>query len=198
MGQIALSFSGAFEKLGYCPSGPTVQYALLWYSSFSGDQNSPPRQIQFGSGVRIGIDAEHATQFQGATVPAPIEIEAPRIGVDFHRDSMFRTGGKDPFNIELIARPAQQLASHGMTKDRRVGIAECPQKALGLGILVQTKPAVNARYDKIESRQDIIGVVKGTVGQNIGLDALEYAKLAPIGPCSAARLLCVGSRFLGC
>src|SRR5829696_8917267 len=67
-----------------------------------------------------------------------------------------------------------------MTKDRRVGIAECPQKALGLSILVQTKPAVNARYDKVELRQDIIGVVKGTVGQNIGFDALKYAKLIPI------------------
>src|SRR5215210_389687 len=68
-----------------------------------------------------------------------------------------------------------------MTKDRRVGIAECPQKAPGLGILVQTESAVNARYDKVEPRQDIIGVIKGTVGQNIGFDALEYAKLAPTG-----------------
>src|ERR671910_2348730 len=91
LGQLTPSFSGAFEKFGDCLRGSTVQYALLWCSAFSSDQNSPSRQIQFGSGVRIGINAEHATQFQGATVPAPIQIEAPRIGVDFHRDPMFST-----------------------------------------------------------------------------------------------------------
>ena len=106
--------------------------------------------------MRIGINAEQATQFQGATVPAPIQIEAPRIGVDFNRDPMFRACSKDLVNIELIPRPTQQLASHGMTKDRRVGIANCTQKALGLSSLAQTKPAVNAGYDKVEPRQDIV------------------------------------------
>src|SRR5215208_2752769 len=164
LGRLTPSSSGTFEKFGDRLRGSTVQYTLPWYSAFSGDQNSPSHQVQFGNRVRIGINAEHATQFQGATVPAPIQIEAPGIGIDFHRDPMFRACSKNLFNIELIPGPAQQLASHGMTKDRRVGIGRCAQKALRLSSLVQTKPAANAGHDKVEPRQYSVGVVKGTVG----------------------------------
>ena len=107
-------------------------------------------------------------------------IEPPRIGIDFDRDPMFRTSCKNPFHIQFIARPTKQLSSHRMTKDRRVRVGKCPQNSLGLRILVKTKTAMNAGHDKVKPRQDVVGIIEGTVAQYIGLNAFEDVKLTSI------------------
>jgi hypothetical protein len=55
--------------------------------------------------LRIWIDAESASELEGFLVPPPIEVEPPRIGIDFYHYPVFSTGSEDPLDINVIAGP---------------------------------------------------------------------------------------------
>ena len=42
--------------------------------------------------------------------------------------------------------------------------------------LSELEPAVHARYDKIEARQNLVGIIQRSVRKDVGLDALQDAK----------------------
>ena len=74
--------------------------------------------------MRVGIDAEHAPKAQGRLMPPPVEVETPRVGVNFHGDAVFRTGPKNFLDVDLIAWPAQELATRYVSQDRGVWIGD--------------------------------------------------------------------------
>jgi hypothetical protein len=45
--------------------------------------------------VGVGIYAEQASELERAGAPGPIEIEAPRIGIDLHREAVLRASLQD-------------------------------------------------------------------------------------------------------
>ncbi len=83
-----------------------IQHALGRYPSLACYFDAPVREIYFVRRVRIRIDAQHAAQFKRPSVPAPIEIKPPRIGIDFDSDAVPGASLEDCFDIELIAWPA--------------------------------------------------------------------------------------------
>jgi len=46
------------------------------------------RQLDLSGRMRVGIDRHHASELQRASVPSPIKIEPPRVGIDLHCDAM--------------------------------------------------------------------------------------------------------------
>ena len=83
-------------------------------------------------------------------MPAPIEIEPPRIGVDLDRDTVLGTSLKDFVGVDLIARAPQQLPAGHVAQNRRERIGDCPNDARRLLLEGQPETAVNARHHKIE------------------------------------------------
>jgi hypothetical protein len=64
------------------------------------------RQIEFVRGMRVGIDAHHTAEGQRRAMPAPVQIEPPRIGVDFDRDAVLRACGEDRLDVNFVTRTA--------------------------------------------------------------------------------------------
>jgi hypothetical protein len=126
--------------------------------------------------MRVGIDAEPAPEVNRPLVPSPVQIQSPRVGVDFYGNPMLGTGSKDAFNVDIITWPSQQLPSSHMAENCRVWIRHRSQDPLGLRRAILAKLAVNARHNEIKAADDLVRVVERAIRQNVGFDSLEDAE----------------------
>ena len=99
----------------------------------------------------VGVDAHHAAEVERALMPAPIQIEPPRIGVDLDGDAVLGTGGENFFHIDLVAGPAQELTPRHVAKDSGVRIGDRADDSSGLFFAVHLEAAVHARDHEIEA-----------------------------------------------
>ena len=108
---------------------------------------------------------------------------------------MPRAGDQDLVDVNLVAGPAQQLPPGHVAQDGDEGIAYGAQDPLRLRCAVEAELAVHARDDEIEAAQNIIGVIEGAVGQDVGLDAFEDAEARAELGVEAIRLAHAALRF---
>src|SRR3954471_18222459 len=73
-----------FEPSLKCRQAHGVDHPIGGHSSLASHLDSPVRKVDFVCGMRVRVNTHHAAQFESATVPAPIEVEPPRVGVDLH------------------------------------------------------------------------------------------------------------------
>src|SRR4051794_3672486 len=104
--------------------------------------------------MSIGVDAHHASQFQGTPVPAPVQIEAPRIGVDLDRHTVLGASGENCLNIHLVTRSAQQLPTGQMSQDSGEGIFDRADDAPRLGHAIEFEAAVHTCNYEVEAGED--------------------------------------------
>ena len=69
-----------------------VQHTVWGYPAFPRHGDAPLVKIDFRRGMGIGIDAEPASEVDRLLVPPPIQIQSPRVGIDFYGYAMFGTG----------------------------------------------------------------------------------------------------------
>ena len=86
-----------------------VQHPVWGYPAFPRHGDAPLDNIDFRRGMGIGINAEPASEVDRLLVPPPIQIQSPRVGIDFYRNAMLGTGCKNAFHVYIVARPPQQL-----------------------------------------------------------------------------------------
>src|ERR1700751_2676457 len=129
-------------------------------------------------GVRI--DAHEAPKPKRRLVPTPVQIEPPRIRVDFDRNAVIGAGGQNLLDIDLITRAPQELPAGRVTEDSRVGIAYGTDDALCLRRAVEFEAPMDARHDKIERLQHLAGKIQRSVRKDIGLDAFKNTECASV------------------
>src|SRR6185436_15063271 len=95
-------------------------------------RDAPAGQVDFGRRVRIRIDAEHAAELEPARVPAPVEVEAPGIGIDLDGNAVLGASGEDPLGIDAVAFAAEELASGHVPENGRVRVGYGAKEAFGL------------------------------------------------------------------
>jgi hypothetical protein len=100
--------------------------------------------------MRIGIDAHRAAQIERHSMPAPVEIEAPRIRIDLDCNIMIGTGSKYAGNVYLVAWASQQLPTSHMAQNGRVRITDRAKDALSLGRAIELEAAMHARDNEID------------------------------------------------
>jgi hypothetical protein len=142
--------------------------------------HAPMGQIDFQSGMGVGIDAHHAAEVEGALVPTPVKVKTPGIGIDLDGDAVLRASSKTLFDVDVVPRTAEQMAARHVSEDGRVGVGDGSNDALGLALAVEAEQAVHARNDKIEALKNVIGVVQRTIAQDVRFNALKHTKAASV------------------
>src|SRR4051812_33768576 len=87
---------------------------------------------------------------------------------------------------------ALELASRHVSDDRRMAIGDCSQKPVGLRFPIELEAAVDAGDHEIEPVEDIVWIVQGAVGQDVGFDSLQNPECLaelPVEPVGLAVLL---------
>ena len=95
-----------------------IEHPIGGHAAFARHLNAPMGQVEFPSRMGVGVDAHHAAEVERALMPAPIQIEPPRIGVDLDGDAVLGTDGENFFHIDLVAGPAQELTPRHVAKDK--------------------------------------------------------------------------------
>src|SRR5581483_6602454 len=179
------------EGLDFGPA-QAVQHVLLRDAAFPRDQQAPVGQVDLGNRMRVRVDAEHAAEFKAPPVPAPVEVEPPRIAVDLDRNAVLGAGGEHRLDIDVVAGAAEQLAPGHVSENRRRRMADRGQNPFGLLLLVQLEPAVDARHDEVEAGEDIVRIVERAVDEDVRLDPVEDVKppaVLPVEPGDLRLLL---------
>jgi len=88
-----------------------IEDAVRRHAALSGHFDAPMHMVQFPDGMSVGIDAEDATVIQRLLVPAPVEVEPPRVGIDFDGDTVLGAGFQNFVDVHLISRAAGELTS---------------------------------------------------------------------------------------
>ena len=69
-----------------------IQYAVRRYAAFAGHFDTPMHVVELPDGVGVGIDAEDAAVIESLLMPAPVEIEPPRMRIDFNGNAVLGAG----------------------------------------------------------------------------------------------------------
>src|SRR5437016_3987042 len=113
--------------------------------------------------MRVRIDAEDAAELQGSAVPAPVQIEAPRVGIDLDGDAVRRAGDEHLFHIHLIAFAVAKKPPGHVPEDGGEWIGSRAYEALRLRLLVHPKLPMDAGDDKVEAAEHFVRVVQRAV-----------------------------------
>jgi hypothetical protein len=81
-----------------------VKNPISRYTTLSGHRDAPTNQIDFRGGMSIGVDAHQAAKLKRTLMPASIKVQAPGIGVDFHRDPIRGTRLQHRLDVEIVTR----------------------------------------------------------------------------------------------
>ena len=169
-----------------------IKDAVRRHAAFAGHFDTPVHVVELPDGVGVGINAEDAAVIQSLLMPAPVEIEPPRMGIDFNRNAVLSAGSQNLVDVDLISRAALELSSGHVAENGRVGILDRRKDTLGLFLFGHFEAAVNAGDDKIKVAQHAVGIVERTVSKNIRFDPFQNAKglaVAFIEPIGLAVLL---------
>src|SRR6476469_6457622 len=109
-----------------------IQDAVRGYTALARHFNAPMHVVQLANGVGVRIDAEDAAIFERFLMPSPVKVKAPWMRVDLDGYAVFCAGLENLVDVDLVAGAPLQLASGHMPDDRRMGIADGSQYALGL------------------------------------------------------------------
>ncbi len=90
-------------------------------------------------------------------------------------------GAEDRARVAPQPLAAQQEPPGHVAQDRRRGVGDRADEALGLFRLVEVQPRVHRRDDEVEGGEGVLVVVERAVGEDVALDALQEEDPAP-GP----------------
>jgi hypothetical protein len=113
-------------------------------------------------------------------MPAPVEIELPRMGVDFNGNTVLSAGSQNLVDVDLISRAALELPPGHVAENSRIVILDRLEDTLGLFLFGHFEAAMNADDDKIKVAQHAVRVVERTVFKNLCFDPFQNAKGLPV------------------
>src|SRR5690349_3077721 len=131
-------------------------------------------------------------------MPTPVKVEAPGVRVDLNCHAMPGARAQDFLYFDLITWPPEQLAPRHMSQNGRARVGNCRKNTFRLLFAIQLEPAVHARDNKIEAREDFVRIIQRAIQENVRLDPLEDAETILIAQIETVDLLMLlGNLFNG-
>src|SRR3954469_22164329 len=97
--------SAVFEMFGKPSQREAVQHTLFRHPALARHLDTPVGEIDFRCRMRVRIDGHYATEFERASVPPPVEVETPRVGIDLNGYAMLGAGRENLFDVHLVSWP---------------------------------------------------------------------------------------------
>ena len=101
-----------------------IKHPARRHAALAGHFDTPVHVVELPNGVGVGINAEYAAVIQSLLMPAPVEIEPPRMGIDFNRNAVLSAGSQNPVDVDLISRAALELSAGHVAENGRIGILD--------------------------------------------------------------------------
>src|SRR3569833_92775 len=89
----------------------TVQHSSGGDAALASQLDSPVREIDLFGRMRVGVDAEHASELARSAMPAPVQIQTPGISVDLDGDAEAGACREHHLDVNFITGATQQLSS---------------------------------------------------------------------------------------
>jgi hypothetical protein len=167
-----------FEMGGELIEAEGIEHAVFRDRSLARHHHAPRDIVDLVRRMGVRIDAEHTTQLKATLAPAPVQIEPPRVGIDLDGDALFGAGCKNLLHVHFVAGASQQLPPGDVAENGGVRVGDGFEDAFGLLGLAHAKLTVDAGNDHVEAVENLVGIIKRAVRQNVGLDAFEDAESA--------------------
>src|SRR4051794_2902130 len=101
------------------------------------------------------------------------KVEAVREAVDLERDSFFERNFKHALQVQGVLRPPVDVAALRMAETTHVGVAQRLLDALRQLPSRHSLTAVHARLYPLELREDVVGKIEPSVGEDVALDPAQ-------------------------
>jgi len=108
---------------------------------------------------------------------AVAQVEAFGLGVDLHGDAARGGGLEAAFEVDVDGVALVDLARGGVAPNHEMRVVHGPQHPLGLLRARLAQVVVDRADHDVELRQDGVGQIEGTVGEDIDLAAVEQREV---------------------
>ena len=154
-----------------CLCGQRIQHVVFCQPGAAGLQNAVADLFHVRGVMGVGVDHDLHALLLGLAEVDVVQVEAVGIGIQLHRNFVFRGGRQNGVHVECVGVAAQLNAAGGMSEERGIRILDGFQQALGhlCGFLIED--GVHAGDDDIHLREHVVGEIEVAVGQDIDFDA---------------------------
>lgn len=125
----------------------------------------------------VGVDAAEDAQIAGFMPPAPIEIETPRIGIQFNPRAVGRGRIENLWNIERVGLPLEKKPARGVPEAGDMLIFDRTDDAIGHLLFIRGKSGVNRGDHVIQFLKKRIGKIEFSALENIALRSRQESAL---------------------
>ena len=145
--------------------------------AFAGDVGTEAEVLELRDVVRVGIDdATDAFPFREGP-EAPVHVEAASISVEFNPCSCACGSVDHARDIECVSLSREQEPTGEMAEHGDVGIFDGADDSFCHRRFAHFEGVMNRCYDVVELGEDVVGVVEGTVFEDVAFDAGEDSKI---------------------
>lgn len=111
--------------------------------ALTGEGNPKVKKVEMSGLVCVGVDEAENPQVAGLVPPAPIEIQTPRMSIEFNPGSGGDNGIEELRNIQGVGFAVEKDSSGGMAQAGDVFVLHGPDDAVGHLFFVRSESGVD-------------------------------------------------------
>lgn len=141
--------------------------------AFAGEGDAEIEKAEMGGFVGIGVNAAKDSEIAGLVPPAPVEVEAPGVGVEFDPSAVGGRGRKNFRKVDGVGLALEQEAAGGVAEAGDVGVFDGANDTIGHFLFIGGEAGVDGSDDVIQFLEERVGKIKLAAFEDIALGAGE-------------------------
>ena len=136
-----------FAKLG---QGSGVDHVFCTKPAFAGKGDTEIEKAEVRRLVGVGVDAAEDPEVSGLVPPTPVEVESPRVGVQFDPSPSGGCSIQNFWNVKGVGFPVEEEATRGMAQTGDIFILHGADDAIGHLFFIGAESGMDGGDDIIE------------------------------------------------
>ena len=168
---------GGLKEFAELGEGAGIDDVLRTKPTFAGEGDSEIEEAEVRCFMGVGVDAAEDAQVPSFVPPAPVEIEPPRIGIQFNPRAVGRGRLKNFGNVERIGLSFEKKPAGGVPEAGDMLIFDGTDDAIGHLLFIRGKTGVDRGDHVIQFLKERIGKIKFSAFENIALRSRQESAL---------------------